>query len=108
MARLVQLIVLVAALWPLCQRRDRSCFRRRTLAAGSFLATLREQQANTPKADAAQGSGEPAAVLHSSPGALRQRSGLLLKREPAVHSYAFSSEIFSSLLLLCMAAIQSP
>ena len=46
-------------------------------------------------------------MSRSSPGALGQRSGLLLNRQAAAHAYAFSSAIFSSLLVLRMAAIQS-
>ncbi|CAM9157217.1 unnamed protein product, partial [Bubo scandiacus] len=43
-ARLLQPILLVAAWWPMCWRRDSSRFRRRRLAAGNFSATLGEQE----------------------------------------------------------------
>ena len=82
------------------------------MAAGNFSATLREQEPTADKADVAhsplaQGRWEPAAVWRSFAAALSQRSGLLLNRQAAGHAYAFSSCIFSSLLLFCMAAIQS-
>ena len=44
-------------------------------------------------------------MLHSFGGALRQRSGLLLERQAAGHTYAFSSSTFACLLVLCRAGI---
>lgn len=55
MARLLQLILLVDALWPICWRRDSSRCRRRRFAAGNLPATLREQEHNVKKADVAHG-----------------------------------------------------
>ena len=52
-ARLLQPILLVAAWWPMCWRRDSSRFRRRRLAAGNFSATLGEQEHGANKADVA-------------------------------------------------------
>ena len=65
MARLLQLILLVDALWPICWRRDSSRSRRRRLAAGNLLATLREQERNADKAD----------VAHSRPRSLPKAGG---------------------------------
>lgn len=53
MARLLQLILLVHTLWPICWRRDSSPLRRRSFAAGNLLGILREQEHKVKKADVA-------------------------------------------------------
>ena len=44
------LILLLAACWPMCWRRDSSRFRRTRFAAGNLPATLREQEHHDDKA----------------------------------------------------------
>ena len=66
MARLLEVILLVEALRPICWSSESSCLRRRRLAAGNFWATLREQEhRKVNKAD----------VAHSHPRSLPKAGG---------------------------------
>jgi len=174
MARLLTLILLLAACWPMCRRRDSSRLRSTRFAADNLPATLREQEHHDDKAAVAhspppslpkaagsqrlccaalqglsastQGSctsarkrGVASQLLMSpkapcprafppnptpaqqqraatqrgffrSPSLRRQVPGLhqlLLKRQPAAHTYAFSSSTLASLLGCSMARIHS-
>ena len=52
-ARLLEVILLVEALWPIRWSSESSRWRRRRLAAGNFWATLREEEHPADKADVA-------------------------------------------------------